>query len=64
MLAVSEQRRAELVVTYSHGPKLHSYAAHMWPQIWGHYDMMNSSKENVQETIRWTKEYIMGELLE
>lgn len=36
--------------------------AHMWPQIWGHYDMMNSSKENVQKTIKWTKEYIMGTL--
>ena len=47
-------RERELVGSYT-------AAAHMWPQIWGHYDMLDPSKANVDQAINWTQMYILGE---
>jgi mannan endo-1,4-beta-mannosidase len=33
--------------------------AHMWPQIWGQYDMLDPSRENVERALRWTSGYIL-----
>ncbi|UZJ57340.1 hypothetical protein CBS101457_006660 [Exobasidium rhododendri] len=41
------------------GPHVDYGCAHMWPQIWGHYDMLDPRKGNVETAKRWTSEYIL-----
>lgn len=41
-------------------PGSNTEAAHMWPQIWGHYDMLDPSEANVDQAINWTQTYILG----
>jgi mannan endo-1,4-beta-mannosidase len=33
--------------------------AHMWPQIWGAYNMLDPSKENIDKAIKWAKDYVL-----
>lgn len=38
-------------------------AAHMWPHIWGKYDMLDPGSSNLERAIQWSKDYVIGMLI-